>query len=90
MGKFDGILICTDLDGTLLKNDKTISKNNLDAIEKIIFDIEKGSYIFTNGLQTVRLYGNNQFVKKQAKTHKLDVYGLFKISVFLLVLWFAN
>ncbi|MBO5454122.1 MAG: HAD hydrolase family protein [Clostridia bacterium] len=42
MGKFEGILICTDLDGTSLKNDKTISKNNLDAIEKIIFDIEKG------------------------------------------------
>ena len=33
MGKFDGILICTDLDGTLLRNDKTISSENLDAIE---------------------------------------------------------
>jgi len=33
MGKFTGILICTDLDGTLLKNDKTISRENLDAIE---------------------------------------------------------
>ena len=33
MGKFDGILICTDLDGTLLKNDKTISSENCDAIE---------------------------------------------------------
>ena len=29
MGKFDGMLICTDLDGTLLKNDKTISKEML-------------------------------------------------------------
>ena len=28
MGKFDGILICTDLDGTLYKNDKTISLKN--------------------------------------------------------------
>ena len=24
MGKFDGILFCTDLDGTLYKNDKTV------------------------------------------------------------------
>ena len=28
MGRFDGILICTDLDGTLLKNDKSISEEN--------------------------------------------------------------
>ena len=33
MGKFDGVLICTDLDSTLLKNDKTISQENLNAIE---------------------------------------------------------
>lgn len=33
MGKFDGILICTDLDGTLLKNDKSVSERNLEAIE---------------------------------------------------------
>ena len=31
-GKFDGVLICTDLDGTLLKNDKTISFENIEAI----------------------------------------------------------
>ena len=33
MAIFDGTLICTDLDGTLLRKDKTISKENLDAIE---------------------------------------------------------
>ncbi len=33
MGKFDGILICTDLDGTLMNSKKEISKENLDAIE---------------------------------------------------------
>ena len=40
---FDGILICTDLDGTLFKNDKTVSKENLKAIE---YFIERGG-IFT-------------------------------------------
>ena len=33
MGKFDGILICTDLDGTLLRKDKSISEENLAAID---------------------------------------------------------
>ena len=33
MKKFYGILFCTDLDGTILKSDRTISKENLDAIE---------------------------------------------------------
>lgn len=33
MGKFDGILICSDLDGTLLDSNLKISKDNLDAIE---------------------------------------------------------
>ena len=33
MGKFDGVLLCTDLDETLLSTDKTVSKANLEAIE---------------------------------------------------------
>ena len=47
MGKFDGMLICTDLDGTLLKNDKTISRENLDAIE--YFKKEGGYFTFVTG-----------------------------------------
>ena len=47
MGKFDGILICTDLDGTLYKNDKTISKENKDAIEH--FKREGGYFTFITG-----------------------------------------
>lgn len=47
MKKFDGILICTDLDGTLLKNDKSISKKNLDAIE--YFKSEGGYFTFITG-----------------------------------------
>ena len=47
MGKFDGILICTDLDGTLYKNDKTISTENREAIE--YFKREGGAFTFITG-----------------------------------------
>ena len=47
MGKFDGILICTDLDGTLYKNDKTISVENKEAIE--YFKREGGAFTFITG-----------------------------------------
>jgi len=47
MGKFDGVLICTDLDGTLLKNDKTISCENIAAIE--YFKREGGFFTFVTG-----------------------------------------
>lgn len=47
MGKFDGILICTDLDGTLYRDDKTISKENKEAIE--YFKREGGLFTFITG-----------------------------------------
>lgn len=47
MGRFDGILICTDLDGTLLKNDSTISDENVAAIE--YFKQEGGCFTFVTG-----------------------------------------
>ena len=47
MKKFEGILICTDLDGTLLKGDKTVSKENLRAIE--YFESEGGRFTFITG-----------------------------------------
>ena len=47
MRKFEGILICTDLDGTLLRNDKSISTTNLDAIE--YFKNEGGMFTFITG-----------------------------------------
>lgn len=47
MGKFDGILICTDLDGTILKNDKTISNRNIEAME--YFKKEGGYFTFVTG-----------------------------------------
>ena len=47
MGKFDGILICTDLDGTLFKNDGSISLENKEAIE--YFKREGGYFTFITG-----------------------------------------
>ena len=47
MGKFDGILICTDLDGTLLNQHFEVSKENHDAIE--YFKSEGGKLTFITG-----------------------------------------
>ncbi len=47
MKKFEGKLFCTDLDGTLYKSDKTVSKQNLDAIE--YFKSEGGLFTFITG-----------------------------------------
>lgn len=47
MGKFDGILIVTDLDGTLYSDDKTVSAENKAAIE--YFKKEGGYFTFITG-----------------------------------------
>jgi len=47
MGKFDGILLCTDLDDTLLTTDKQISNENLQAIQ--YFMNEGGYFTFATG-----------------------------------------
>lgn len=47
MKKFDGMLFCTDLDGTLYCDDKSVSKENLDAIE--YFKSEGGLFTFITG-----------------------------------------
>ena len=47
MGKFDGILICTDLDGTLLNSEHKVSRENVDAIE--YFKSEGGLFTFVTG-----------------------------------------
>ncbi len=45
--KFKGILLCSDLDGTLLADNRSVSKENLDAIE--YFKSEGGYFTFITG-----------------------------------------
>lgn len=47
MGKFDGYLICTDLDDTLLTTDKKVSDENVRAIHR--FMDEGGLFTFATG-----------------------------------------
>ncbi len=47
MKKFEGMLFCTDLDGTIYSDDKTVSKQNLEAIE--YFKSEGGLFTFITG-----------------------------------------
>ena len=47
MKKFEGMLFCTDLDGTLYADDKTVSRENLEAIE--YFKSEGGTFTFITG-----------------------------------------
>ncbi len=47
MKKFDGILLCTDLDDTLLTTDKKVSEENSRAIE--YFKSEGGLFTFATG-----------------------------------------
>ncbi len=47
MGKFDGILLCTDMDGTLLNSEAKISDENKEAI--LHFIKEGGRFTFVTG-----------------------------------------
>ncbi|MBQ2931704.1 MAG: HAD family phosphatase [Clostridia bacterium] len=64
MGKFDGILICTDLDGTLFKNDKSISLENKEAIE--FFKKEGGKFTFVTGRMPFYISDTCEKVKPNA------------------------
>ena len=47
MGKFDGVLMVSDLDGTLLNSQSQISQKNRDAIE--YFESEGGHFTYISG-----------------------------------------
>lgn len=75
MKKFDGILFCTDLDGTLLRNDKSISKENLEAIAH--FQEEGGLFTFVTGRMPFTSYDLYQIVKPNAPIGCINGGGVY-------------
>ena len=75
MGKFDGILLCTDLDGTLFRNDKTISRENIEAIE--YFKREGGYFTFVTGRMPFFVSDVLEAVKPNAPFGCVNGAGVF-------------
>lgn len=75
MKKFEGILICTDLDGTLLKNDKSISRENSEAIE--YFKAEGGKFTFVTGRMPYFAEKAREMVKPNAPIGCANGGGLY-------------
>ena len=75
MGKFDGILICTDLDGTLLRNDKSISRENSEAIE--YFKREGGYFTFITGRMPYTSRNLYEMVKPNAPIGCINGGGIY-------------
>ncbi|MBR2387626.1 MAG: HAD family phosphatase [Clostridia bacterium] len=75
MGKFDGILFCTDLDGTILREDKTISKENLEAIE--YFKREGGYFTFVTGRMPFYVNGICEAINPNAPFGCINGGGLY-------------
>lgn len=64
MGKFNGILIATDLDGTLLRRDKSVSRENAEALD--YFMSEGGLFTLITGRMPYALSGVLSQVKVNA------------------------
>ena len=75
MGKFDGILICTDLDGTLLRNDKSISLENREAIDD--FKREGGYFTFVTGRMPSYVWDMYHAVQPNAPVGCVNGGGLY-------------
>ncbi len=75
MGKFDGILFCTDLDGTLLRRDKTVSPENREAIE--YFKREGGRFTFITGRMPYYAYETYEMVQPNAPIGCVNGGGVY-------------
>lgn len=75
MGKFEGILFVTDLDGTLLREDKTISQENLRAIEH--FQKEGGYFTFITGRMPFICQKIYQTIKPNAPIGCINGGGIY-------------
>lgn len=87
MQKFKGILLATDLDGTLLKDDKSISNKNIEAIE--YFKSEGGLFTFVTGRIPIGLTNIFNIVKPNVPCgcgNGSLIYDFFKKEF----LWYDN
>lgn len=75
MKNFEGLLLVTDLDGTLLKNDKSISKENLEAIE--YFKANGGKFTFITGRLPVGSKRIYNIVKPNAPIGCINGGGIY-------------
>lgn len=76
--KFQGMLLVTDLDGTLLKDDKTISKENLKAIE--YFKENGGKFTIVTGRVPAALAGIDDIVKPNAPIGCVNGGGIYDLE----------
>ena len=75
MKKFEGKLICTDLDGTILRGDKTISHENLEAIE--YFKSEGGYFTFITGRMPYFAHDMYNAIKPNAPIGCINGGGIY-------------
>lgn len=75
MNDFNGILLCTDLDGTLLKSDKSISERNLRAIE--FFKENGGIFTFITGRMPKSVQNIWETVKPNAPIGCINGGGIY-------------
>lgn len=78
MGRFDGVLICTDLDGTLLRKDKSISKENIEAIE--YFKNQGGLFTIVTGRMPFFVFDICEQVKPNVAFGCVNGAGLYDYS----------
>ncbi len=75
MKKFEGMLFCTDLDGTLYTGDKRVSKENLEAIE--YFKSEGGLFTFITGRVPITAMDIYELIKPNAPFGCINGGGIY-------------
>ncbi|MBO5416919.1 MAG: Cof-type HAD-IIB family hydrolase [Clostridia bacterium] len=75
MKKFDGILLATDLDGTLLRADKSVSEENKRAIE--YFKSEGGRFTFITGRTPVAVASLCELLHPNAPIGCMNGAGIY-------------
>ena len=78
MGKFSGILLCTDLDDTLLTTDKRISDGNRRAIE--YFQSEGGLFSFATGRVPIGASLMLEYIKPNAPMVCFNGGGIYDFT----------